>query len=70
MIIKNVTPTLQGIIVDYLTSGIEISTLVTDTDTLTPQEIVQKGFNDLKPYLLAECNRQIIELDRNVPIVS
>jgi len=68
MIIKNVTPTPQGVIVEYLTSGIDISTLV--TDDLSPQEIVQKGFDDLKPCLLAECERLDIELDEEIPTVT
>ena len=68
MIIKNVTPASQGVIVEYLTSGIDISTLV--TDDLTPQEIVAKGFNDLKPILLAECERLGITLDEEIPTVT
>lgn len=58
------------VMVEFLTNGIAISTRVYGHDELTPQEIVAKGYDELKPHIQMECDRLGIEADHELQIVG
>ena len=68
--INNATSSKNGVVIEYETSGITISTLVRDADDLTPQEIVQKGFDEVKAHIEIECERVGIDMDMELPVVE
>jgi hypothetical protein len=65
--ITSVQPGEKGVAIEYLTNGITISTLVKDTDSLTPQEIAEKGYDELRPYIDMELNRLRKSGDHTLP---
>jgi hypothetical protein len=68
--ILNIEATHDFIVIEYLTNGIKISTRVYGHDNLTPQEIVEKGYKELKPHIDMECERLGLEIDSELEIVE
>lgn len=58
------------VMVEYISNGITISTRVYGHDELTPQEIIAKGYEELKPHIQMECDRLGIEADHTLPSVT
>lgn len=58
------------VMVEFLTSGITISTRVYQHDKLTPQEIAESAYNEIKPHIQQECDRTGVEADHLFPIVT
>ena len=58
------------VMVEYETNGITISTRVYHHDELTPQEIIAKGYEELKPHIQMECDRLGIVADHTLPTVE
>lgn len=58
------------VMVEYITNGMTISTRVYHHDELTPQEIIAKGYEELKPHIQMECDRLGIVADHTLPTVT
>lgn len=58
------------VMVEYISNGITISTRVYGHDELTPQEIIEKGYEELKPHIQMECDRLGIVADHTLPTVT
>lgn len=68
--IIKVEATHDYVMLEFLTNGITISTRVYDADNLTPQEIVEKGYLELKPHIQMECDRLEIIANHELPVVE
>lgn len=57
----------RGIFLEFLTSGIEISTLVTDYKDKAPQQIIEEGFNSISGFVEKDCIRRGVPFDNELP---
>ena len=56
------------VVMEYSTNGITISTRVMEDQERTPQEILEKGYAQLKPHIQVECDRLGIVANHDLPI--
>jgi hypothetical protein len=68
--IKKVEATKEYITIEFISNEITISTRVYNFEELTPQEIVEKAYNGLRPHIDIECDRLGINPDHSLPEVE
>lgn len=68
--VTNVTAERDYVVVEFLTNGITISTRVYGHAELTPQQIVERGYAEVRPHIDIECYRQGIKPDHALPKVE
>jgi hypothetical protein len=68
--ITNIEATHDYVVVEYNSNGILISARVMEDKERTPQEIVEKGYAELRPHIQMECDRLGIEADHELPQVE
>lgn len=68
--ITKVEATRDYVVLEFLTSGIAISTRVVGPAELSPQQIVERGYADVRPHIDIECYRRGVKPDHKLPVVD
>lgn len=69
--IKDIHANGGNINLTYLTNGLTVPWLVKNTENMTPQEIIELGYKDIKPHVTQDCEaRGVKNPDHKLPLVE